>query len=145
MYILGISAFFHDSAACLLNDDSIVAAAQEERFTRKKNDERFPACAVSYCLQAAGIGLDQVDYIVFYEKPFLKFERLLETSLSFAPKGFLSFTKSMPLWLKEKLFLKKKLLQELKKIDQRFDNQKVNLLFSSHHMSHASSAFILLL
>lgn len=141
MYILGISAFFHDSAACLLKDDLIIAAAQEERFTRKKNDESFPARAVRYCLQEGGIGLNEVDHIVFYEKPFLKFERLIETYLSFAPKGFLAFIKSMPLWLKEKLFLKKKLLQELKKTDEAFNVQKVTLLFSTHHMSHAASAF----
>jgi carbamoyltransferase len=141
MYILGISAFFHDSAACLLQDDKIVAAAQEERFTRKKNDESFPSHAVHYCLQAGGIGLNEVDYIVFYEKPFLKFERLIETYLSFAPKGFMAFMKSMPLWLKEKLFLKKKLLRELKKTDGDFDVQKVTLLFSTHHLSHAASAF----
>jgi carbamoyltransferase len=141
MYILGISAFFHDSAACLLKDGVIVAAAQEERFTRKKNDERFPTFAVRYCLREVGIGLNEVDYVVFYEKPFLKFERLIETYLAFAPKGFLAFIKSMPLWLKEKLFLKKKLLQELKKADESFDNQKVNLLFSTHHLSHAASAF----
>ncbi|HEX8019871.1 carbamoyltransferase [Mucilaginibacter sp.] len=141
MYILGISAFFHDSAACLLKDDVIVAAAQEERFTRKKNDERFPASAVRYCLQEGGIGLNEVDYLVFYEKPFLKFERLIETYLSFAPKGFLAFMKSMPLWLKEKLFLKKKLLQELKKADESLDIQNINLLFSTHHLSHAASAF----
>lgn len=141
MYILGISAFFHDSAACLLKDDRIVASAQEERFTRKKNDENFPACAVRYCLQAGSIGLNDVDYIVFYEKPFLKFERLIETYLSFAPKGFLAFIKSMPIWLKEKLFLKKKLLKELKKTDEAFDVKKVTLLFTTHHMSHAASAF----
>jgi carbamoyltransferase len=141
MYILGISAFFHDSAACLLKDGVIVAAAQEERFTRKKNDERFPTFAVRYCLREVGIGLNEVDYVVFYEKPFLKFERLIETYLAFAPKGFLAFIKSMPLWLKEKLFLKKKLLQELKKADESFDNQNVNLLFSTHHLSHAASAF----
>jgi carbamoyltransferase len=101
MRILGISAFYHDSAAALLEDGRIVAAAQEERFTRKKHDARFPRHAISYCLERARVGLDQVDYVVFYEKPFLKFERLLETYLSFAPKGFASFRMAMPLWLRE--------------------------------------------
>ena len=110
MYILGISAFYHDSAACLLINDSIVAAAQEERFTRIKNDERFPVNAISYCLKQAGISLREVDYTVFYEKPFLKFERIIETHVAFAPNGILSFWKSMPVWIKEKIFQKKEIL-----------------------------------
>ena len=115
MYILGISAFYHDSAACILKDGEIVAAAQEERFTRKKHDPGFPHYAVQYCLKEADIDANQVDNVVFYEKPFLKFERLLETYLAFAPKGFNSFSKAMPLWIKEKLFQKSVLVKELKK------------------------------
>ncbi len=107
MYILGISAFYHDSAACLLEDDEIIAAAQEERFTRKKHDAQFPSNAIGYCLREANISADQLDSVVFYEKPFLKFERLLETYVAFAPRGFKSFCKSMPIWLKDKLFQKK--------------------------------------
>lgn len=141
MYILGISAFFHDSAACLLKDDQIVAAAQEERFSRIKNDEGFPACAIRYCLQAGNIGLNEIDHIVFYEKSFLKFERLVETYLAFAPKGFFSFIKSMPVWLKKKLFLKKTILQGLKSIDESWNSSSLNLLFSTHHLSHAASVF----
>src|SRR3989442_9075419 len=112
MNILGISAFYHDSAACLVRDGDIVAAAQEERFTRKKHDPGFPSHAVRYCLEAGGIKLPDLTHIVFYDKPLLKFERLLETYLSFAPKGLRSFLMAMPLWLKEKLFLKKLLLRE---------------------------------
>ncbi len=141
MYILGISAYFHDSAACLLHNDHIIAAAQEERFTRKKNDERFPYQAIKYCLDEAGIKLSEIDHIVFYEKPFLKFERLLETYLAFAPLGFVSFIKSMPVWLKEKFFLKKKILRELKSIDNAIDVKAIDLLFVQHHLSHAASAF----
>ncbi|WP_114940732.1 carbamoyltransferase family protein [Mucilaginibacter endophyticus] len=141
MYILGISAYFHDSAACLLQDGHIVAAAQEERFTRIKNDESFPVNAIKYCLSEAGISLNQVDHIVFYEKPFLKFERLLETYLAFAPSGFISFMKAMPIWLKDKLFLKKNIVKQLKVIDDSLDTKKASLLFSSHHQSHAASAF----
>ena len=106
MYILGLSAFYHDSAAALVTDGHIVAAAQEERFTRKKHDSRFPVNALRYCLDEAGIPLDAVDHVVFYDKPFLKFERLLETYLAFAPRGFRSFRMALPLWLKEKLFQK---------------------------------------
>ena len=104
MYILGISAFYHDSAACLISDGEIIAAAQEERFTRKKHDASFPEHAIKYCLKAANINANQIDNVVFYEKPFIKFERLLETYLAFAPKGFLSFVKAMPIWIKDKLF-----------------------------------------
>jgi carbamoyltransferase len=139
MYTLGISAYFHDSAACLLKNDVIIAAVQEERFTRKKNDESFPAFAINYCLSEAGISLSAVDYVVFYEKPFVKFERLLETYLAFAPIGFFSFIKAMPLWLKEKLFLKKRIIKILKGIDKQWDENK--LLFTTHHQSHAASAF----
>ena len=104
MYILGISAFYHDSAACLLNNGEIVAAAQEERFTRKKHDARFPCLAINYCLKEAGISPKDLDNVVFYEKPFVKFERLLETYLAFAPRGFKSFAQSMPSWIEDKLF-----------------------------------------
>src|SRR5918992_314899 len=111
MRVVGISAFYHDSAAALVEDGRIVAAAQEERFTRKKHDPSFPEHALAYCLEAAGIALDDVDHVVFYEKPFLKFERLLETYVAFAPRGFRSFRMALPLWLKEKLFQKRLLRQ----------------------------------
>src|SRR6202041_2125063 len=120
MRILGISAFYHDSAAALGQDGRIIAAAQEERFTRKKHDARFPRSAIEYCLQAGGIKLGAIDYLVFYEKPFLKFERLLETYLAFAPRGFASFKMAMPLWLRERLFQKIMLLAELRKSDPDF-------------------------
>ena len=141
MYILGISAFYHDSAACLLNDGKIIAAAQEERFTRKKHDSGFPQHAIKYCLKEANIAASQIDKVVFYEKPFVKFERLLETYLAFAPKGFKSFTMAMPLWIKEKLFQKSALVKELKTtLDENLDwNER--LMFSEHHLSHAASAF----
>jgi carbamoyltransferase len=141
MYTLGISAYFHDSAACLLKDDHIVAAVQEERFSRKKNDESFPLNSILYCLREAKITLSQVDHIVFYEKPFLKFERLLETYLAFAPAGFISFIKAMPVWLKDKLFLKKTLIKQLKSIDSNWNPKTNKLLFTTHHQSHAASAF----
>jgi carbamoyltransferase len=137
--ILGISAFYHDSAACLLADGRIVAAAQEERFTRKKHDAGFPHHAARYCLDAAGVGIGDVDYVAFYDKPFLKFERLLETYLAFAPRGFRSFRMAMPLWLKEKLFQKIVLRDELKKLGPGTDVER--LLFAEHHQSHAASAF----
>jgi len=139
-YILGISAFYHDSAAALLIDGKVVAAAQEERFTRKKYDASYPYNAVSYVLSEANIKLHQIDHIVFFEKPFLKFERLLETYLAFAPKGFKSFCMSMPIWLREKLFQKNYLFEKLKLHDDSFkDINKIN--FSEHHYSHAASAF----
>ncbi len=141
MYILGISAFYHDSAACLLRDEAVLAAAQEERFSRIKNDSGFPFAAIAFCLQEARISLSQVDYVVFYEKPFLKFERLLETYLSFAPKGIRSFWKSMPLWIKEKLFQKNVIIKALKQIDPAWNDNGGNLLFTGHHQSHAASAF----
>ncbi len=140
MYILGISAFYHDSAAALVSDGEIVAAAQEERFTRKKHDSGFPHEAIGYCLQEAGISLDAVDHVAFYDKPFLKFERLLETYLSFAPRGYKSFAMAMPIWLKEKLFQKSLLNTELKKNLPDF-NWSDKLLFAEHHQSHAASAF----
>ena len=139
MYILGISAYFHDSAACLLKDDEIIAAAQEERFSRIKNDDSFPLASIQYCLQQAKIELRAIDYVVFYEKPFVKFERLLETYLAFAPVGFGSFIKSMSVWLKEKLFLKKNITKQLIAIDKEWNSK--NLLFTTHHQSHAASAF----
>jgi len=140
MRILGISAYYHDSAAALVVDGRIVAAAQEERFSRKKHDARFPEHAVRYCLGEAGIGLNDLDQVVFYDKPFLKFERLLETYVAFAPKGFGQFVNAMPVWLKEKLFQKTELAQHLKIFDPAFD-YRGRLLFSEHHLSHAASAF----
>jgi len=137
--ILGISAFYHDSAAALLIDGEIIAAAQEERFTRNKHDPSYPSEAINYCLTEANLSFDQIDYIVFYDKPFLKFERLLETYVAFAPKGFQSFRMAMPVWLREKLFLKDMLIKELKKVDKSFNTNK--LMFSEHHFSHAASAF----
>mgnify|MGYP006430101831 FL=1 len=138
--ILGISAFYHDSAACILVDGEIVAAAQEERFTRKKHDPNFPSNAIDFVLNYSNFRLRQVDQIVFFEKPFLKFERLLETYVAFAPKGFLSFSKAMPLWIKEKLFQKNLLFNYLKEHDQNYKSDK-NIFFSDHHLSHAASAF----
>ena len=141
MYILGISAFYHDSAACLLKDGEIIAAVQEERFTRKKHDDGFPHHAVLYCLKEAGIAAKDIDNIVFYEKPFVKFERLLETYLAFAPKGFASFAKAMPVWIKDKLFQKSALIKELEStLDESVDWTE-RLLFSEHHLSHAASAY----
>src|SRR6478752_4307660 len=140
MRVLGISAFYHDSAAALIEDGHLVGAAQEERFTRKKHDSGFPQHAVQYCLDEAGIKLADVDYVAFYDKPFLKFERLLETYLAYAPRGFQSFRMAMPLWLKEKLFQKTLLRDEMKKWQPDFDWQK-RLLFGEHHQSHAASAF----
>ena len=141
MYISGISAFYHDSAACLLKDGEIVAAAQEERFTRKKHDAGFPIHAIKYCLKEAGIAAKDIDNVVFYEKPFVKFERLLETYLAFAPKGFTSFAKAMTVWIKDKLFQKSALIKELKStLDDSIDWSQ-RLLFSEHHLSHAASAY----
>lgn len=139
MRILGLSALYHDSAAALIEDGRIVAAAQEERFTRKKHDAGFPHNAIRFCLEFAGCSLDDVDRVVFYDKPFLKFERLLETYLAFAPRGFQSFRTAMPVWLKEKLFQKDLLQRELKSIAPDFDGGR--LLFAEHHQSHAASAF----
>jgi len=138
--ILGISAFYHDSAASILIDGEIIAAAQEERFTRKKHDANYPFNAIEFVLKFAKLQLSEVDHIVFFEKPFLKFERLLETYVAFAPKGFLSFSKAMPIWIKEKLFQKKLLFNKLKTHDAEFKSDE-NIFFSEHHLSHAASAF----
>ena len=138
--ILGISAFYHDSAACILLDGKIVAAAQEERFTRKKHDANYPYNAIEFVLKFSNLKLSEVDQIVFFEKPFLKFERLLETYVAFAPKGFVSFAKAMPLWIKEKLFQKNLLFNKLKQHDENYKSDE-NIFFSDHHLSHAASAF----
>ena len=140
MRILGLSAYYHDSAAALIQDGDILAAVQEERFTREKHDAHFPANAIEYCLKSAGISPKEIDYVVFYDKPFLKFERLLETYVAFAPKGFNSFRKAIPLWLKEKLFQKKLICEELNKCGFEGDLAS-RLLFSEHHLSHTASAF----
>src|SRR5438105_1489373 len=132
-HILGISAYYHDSAACLMRDGEIVAAAQEERFTRKKHDHRFPANAVEYCLKAGGIKGEDVDYVAFYDKPLLKFERLLETYIDYAPRGLRSFLMAMPLWLREKLWIREQVEEHC--------NYKGKVLFTEHHESHAASAF----
>ena len=138
--ILGISAFYHDSAATILVDGKIIAAAQEERFTRKKHDPSYPYNAIEFVLNYANLKLNDVDQIIFFEKPFLKFERLLETYVAFAPKGFKSFCRAMPIWLKDKLFQKKMLFNELKRHDDNFKDEK-KIYFSDHHLSHAASAF----
>jgi carbamoyltransferase len=140
MNILGISAFYHDSAAALLKDGNIIAASQEERFTRKKHDPGFPGCAVEFCLHYGGISLSELDAVVFYDKPLLKFERLLETYYAFAPKGFRSFFSAIPVWVKEKIFLKKLIRDELAHINPEAGS-KVKLLFTDHHLAHAASAF----
>jgi carbamoyltransferase len=142
MYILGLSAYYHDSSACLIKDGEIIAAAEEERFTRKKHDSEFPAQSINYCLSEAKITLKEVDFIIFYDKPFLKFERILETYLSFAPRGFKSFSASILSWIKEKLFQRSLILKELSLLQEAaaIDLSK-KLLFSEHHLSHAASAF----
>ena len=140
-YILGISAFYHDSAAALLLNGEVIAAAQQERFTRKKHDEGFPAEAIQYCLDEAGIKLADLEFIVFYDKPLVKFERLLETYLSYAPQGFRSFVKAMPIWLKEKLYLKTTLKTELSALAGCKKKDLPKLMFAGHHQSHAASAF----
>ncbi len=140
MRILGISAFYHDSAAALVVDGEVVAAAQEERFSRRKHDPRFPQHAARWCAMQAGVALADLDYVVFYDKPFMKFERLIETYLSFAPSGFRSFKMAMPLWIHEKLFQKDLLRAELQRLDPGLDCRK-KLLFTEHHLSHAASAF----
>ena len=142
MYILGISAYYHDSAACLVQDGEIVAAAQEERFTRKKHDPGFPRRAVGYCLSQAGIGIKDLKYVVFYDKPLIKFERLLETYLGFAPQGIQSFLAAMPVWMKEKLFLRSLLKKEVLACSNGLDKSELpEFLFGEHHESHAASAF----
>lgn len=141
MYIMGISAFYHDSAACLLKNGEIIAAAQEERFTRKKHDSGFPCKAIKYCLEEAQISPSKIESVVFYEKPFVKFERLLETYLAFAPRGFKSFSTAMPLWIKDKLFQKSALVKALNDLLGEEIDWRERLLFSEHHLSHAASAF----
>ncbi len=141
MIILGISAYYHDSAACLIKDGEIISAVQEERFTRIKHDPSFPILSIKFCLNEQNIDLSDVDYVVFYDKPFLKFERLLETYLAFAPKGFKSFILSMTVWIKEKLFQKYTITKELNKINKNKINWKKKLLFTEHHLSHAASCF----
>lgn len=133
MYILGISAFYHDSAACLLKDGNIIAAAQEERFTRKKHDHNFPINAVKYCLHEAGISGDKLDYVAFYDKPFIKFNRILETYLTYSPRGIKSFIMAVPLWLQKKLWI-----PDLIKKEMQYEGK---VLFPEHHESHAASAF----
>jgi len=137
--ILGISSFYHDSAVALVIDGEIIGAVQEERFTRKKHDPDYPANSINFLLAKAGLRLDDVDYLAFYDKPFLKFERLLETFIAYAPKGLIQFSIAMPIWLREKLFLKRQLIKLLRKLDENFDPNK--LLFGEHHLSHAASAF----
>ena len=138
--ILGISAFYHDSAAALTVDGVVVAAAQEERFTRIKHTPDFPVNAIKYCLEEGGYTIDELDAIVFYDKPLLKFERLLETYVSFAPRGLTSFLKAIPVWLNEKLFLKNLIYNGLKEVGN-YQKKSVTLLFSEHHLSHSASAF----
>ena len=140
MRALGISAFYHDSAAALVDGERIIAAAQEERFTRKKHDASFPKNAIEYCFKEGGLSLGELDCVVFYDKPFLKFERLIETYLAMAPRGFKSFRMAIPVWLREKLFQKSLLRKELKQFGDDFDWQS-KLLFCEHHLSHAASAF----
>ena len=141
MHILGISAYYHDAAACIVRDGEIVAAAQEERFTRKKHDASFPRKSIEYCLAAAGLRPQDLDHVVFYDKPFLKFERLLETYLAFAPRGFGSFATSLPTWLKDKLFQKRVITEDLANACGKDIDWSARLLFSEHHLSHAASAF----
>ena len=138
--ILGLSALYHDSAAALLVDGKIVAAAQEERFTRKKHDSSLPSHAIRYCLESSGLKPSDIDVVAFYEKPFLKFERLLESYAAFAPRGFSSFRRAIPLWIKEKLFQKDTLITHLKSFDPDIEWAE-RLIFSEHHLSHAASAF----
>lgn len=140
MYILGISAYYHDSAACLIYNDEVIAAAHEERFTRIKQDESFPVNAIKYCLQEAGITLNELEAIVYYEKPFLKFERLIESYYHFAPMGLQSFVKSIPVWVREKLFIKDEIYKQLKNVGD-YSRRNVKLYFSEHHLSHAASAY----
>ncbi|SMD32770.1 carbamoyltransferase [Reichenbachiella faecimaris] len=139
-YILGISCFYHDSAAAILRNGEVVAAAQEERFTRIKHDAAFPQCAIGYCLEEAKVKLDELEAVVFYDKPLLKFERLLETYYAYAPLGLISFLKAMPVWMKEKIFLKREIKNGLQSV-QQYDRKKLKLLFTEHHLSHGASSF----
>ena len=141
MKILGISAYYHDAAACLLESGDITAAAQEERFTRKKHDAQFPRHAIDYCLAEAGVSITGLDAVVFYDKPLVKFERLIETYIADAPRGFRSFLTAMPIWLKEKLYLKSLLKKELADLAGSSKKALPQLLFAEHHQSHAASAF----
>lgn len=140
MLILGVSAYYHDSAACIVSKGEIIAAAQEERFTRIKHDASFPINAVKYCLDEANVSLNEISAVVYYEKPFLKFERILETFYNYAPRGISVFVKSIPVWIKEKLFIKQEIIKELKQIEN-LQSKAINLYFSEHHLSHAASAF----
>ena len=143
-YILGLSCYYHDSAAALLKNGEIVAAAQEERFSRKKHDSRFPKNAISYCIKSQGITFSEIKYVIYYEKPILTFERLLETYLGTAPRGGRSFVSAMQVWLKEKLFLKMQLKKNLRELHKSYDPKSIdtfNLFFSEHHLSHAGAAF----
>ena len=140
MIILGISAFYHDSAAALLIDGKIVAAAQEERFSRKKHDLNFPTNAIHFCLKQSKVNIKSINYVVFYDKPFIKFDRLFETYLAFAPKGFFNFFTSFPVWIKDKLFQKSLIIKELNSLSPDILWSQ-RLLFSDHHLSHAASAF----
>src|SRR4051794_8904484 len=140
MLILGVSAYYHDSAAALVRDGQVVAAAQEERFTRKKHDSSFPHHAIAACLEQTGTRASEIDLVAFYDKPFLKFERLLETYLCFAPRGFESFRTALPVWVKDKLFQKSTILKELQMLEGTVDWEE-KLLFSEHHLSHAASAY----
>ena len=137
--IIGISAFYHDSAACLIENGNIISAAQEERFSRKKHDDRFPKNAIKFILENSNTDLNEIDKIVFYEKPFLKFERLLETYIAFSPRGFRQFSKAIPIWLKEKLFQKSEIIGYLKEIDKNFVSEN-KILFSEHHFSVNSTS-----
>lgn len=139
--IIGISGFYHDSAAALVQDGNIIAAAQEERFSRKKHDARFPHHAINYCLQEANLNIDDIDQVVFYDKPLITFERLLETYVSYSPKGLMSFFAAMPVWMKEKLYLKGTLKNELAKLGDCHVKDLPDLFFTEHHQSHAASAF----
>ena len=139
MVLLGISAFYHDSSACLLINGEILAAAQEERFTRKKNDFNYPVNAINYVLEEANLNFDEINFVIYYEKPLIKFERLLETYIDNFPKGFKQFKRSISIWIKEKFFLKFFLLKEFRKLNTKFRSNQ--LLFSEHHLSHAASAF----
>ena len=141
MYILGVSAFYHDSAACLLEGGEIIAAAQEERFTRKKHDAGFPYHAVKYCLKEAGITANQITNVVYYEKPLVKFNRLIQTYLAFAPEVFLALLKAMPVWIRDKLYQKAAINNALKSVLDENVDWRERLLFSEHHLSHAASAY----